>query len=105
VMAALSPRSWLHRLRLPGADALALWSYSIYLSHKAVGHVLQGVAQQQAWPPALAFALVLLASVAVGAAMYHLIERPIIALRDRRFSGCFIAKPRAWCPPASTAGP
>ncbi len=38
VLAALSPRSWLHRVRVPGAYHVALWSYSRRLSwHAATG--------------------------------------------------------------------
>lgn len=90
LMAALSPHSLLHRLRIPGASSLALWSYSIYLSHKAVGHVLKGLAQQQAWPPVLTLVLATLASVAVGALLYRFIERPFLALREQHFGSSFV---------------
>jgi peptidoglycan/LPS O-acetylase OafA/YrhL len=105
VMAALSPASWLHRVRVPGAGTLALWSYSIYLSHRAVGHVLQGVARQEAWPAALTVVAVLLASLVVGAVLYRFVERPFMLLRDRRFPSAFRPRLPAWCPPADTARP
>ncbi len=39
VATALSPSSWLGRIQIPGAYHLAAWSYSIYLSHKAIDHI------------------------------------------------------------------
>jgi peptidoglycan/LPS O-acetylase OafA/YrhL len=84
VAAAASPASWLHRWRVPGAAPLALWSYSIYLTHKAVGHVVK------TWTPdgpaPLRLLLVTLVSLAVGALLYKLVEQPFMRLRER------------WCP-------
>jgi peptidoglycan/LPS O-acetylase OafA/YrhL len=36
ILAALAPGSLLHRVRVPGAAGLALWSYAVYLTHKQV---------------------------------------------------------------------
>ena len=41
VLAALSPGSLLHRLRIPGAMSLALWSYAFYLIHKPIMMILR----------------------------------------------------------------
>lgn len=90
--AALSPASPLHRLRVPGAFALAAWSYSLYLSHKAVAHVLNRELQAFDLGPGLNLAIIGLASLAVGALMYHLIERPFMRLRDARVPGLFPAR-------------
>ncbi|MBJ7311651.1 acyltransferase family protein [Rugamonas sp. CCM 8940] len=85
LLAALSPGALLHRLRVPGAAALALWSYAIYLSHKQLcvllGKVLaaQGLAPT-GWP---AVSLLSLASVAAGWLLYSLVERPFMVLRQR----------------------
>jgi peptidoglycan/LPS O-acetylase OafA/YrhL len=86
VASALSPASPLQRWRIPGAPQLALWSYSIYLTHKAVAHVLHQLGRQQGWSPGFQLAVITLASIAVGALLYRLVERPFMDLRDR------------WCP-------
>jgi len=89
VMAALSPTSLLHRFRLPGAYHLALWSYSIYLTHKAVGHVLNGYAKTFALSPTATVAAISVVSIAVGAALYWLVEAPFMAIRERYFPSTF----------------
>jgi peptidoglycan/LPS O-acetylase OafA/YrhL len=85
VLAALSPHSWLHRLRIPGALPLALWSYSIYLSHKAVAHVLHRALAPAGLPEAAEVALITGACVLVGALLYRAVERPFLQLRDQRW--------------------
>ncbi len=82
VVAALSPQSLLHRLHVPGAPQLALWSYSIYLSHKAIGVVLTqqgGLDGTRGWT----VAAVTLASLAVGGLLYRAVEVPFMVLRER----------------------
>jgi peptidoglycan/LPS O-acetylase OafA/YrhL len=93
VIAAQSPGSILFKARIPGAYHLALWSYSIYLTHKAVGHIFNGYAQAHALAPATTAVAVGLLSVAVGAALYWLVEHPFMALRDRFFPSTFGAQP------------
>jgi len=83
VAAAASPRTALHRVRVPGAASLALWSYSIYLSHKPLGHVLQQALQGRALPDPVLAAIVGAACIALGALLYRLVEAPFLALRDR----------------------
>ena len=83
VVAALCPGSWLSQVRVPGALPLALWSYSIYLSHKALAHVLQAQLAPLGVSPAVQWLLVTLACVAVGAALFHAVERPVMRWRDR----------------------
>ncbi len=85
LLAALSPGALLYRLRVPGAAALALWSYAIYLSHKQLCVLLGKVLAEQGlaptgWP---AVALLSLASVAAGWLLYSVVERPFMALRQR----------------------
>lgn len=89
VVAALSPGSWLHRVRIPGAFHLAMWSYSIYLSHKAVAHVVQGQTKAFSLSSAATLALITLACVVVGAALYRWVEAPFMVLRRRRFPTSF----------------
>lgn len=87
VMAALSPHSALHRLRVPGAASLALWSYAIYLSHKPIAYIVQ----QQLAPLGLAgnapltIPIVVIACLVGGWLLFRLVEAPFMALRDRRY--------------------
>lgn len=89
VVAALSPTSMLYRLRIPGAQALALWSYAIYLSHKAIAYALQKQAVEWGWSSSMTLGLVVLACVAAGALLYRLVELPFMGLRDQRFPSSF----------------
>lgn len=100
VLAALCPGSWLGRTRVPGALPLALWSYSIYLSHKAVAYLLQGSLAQVDVPAGALPVLVGGTSVAVGALLYAAVEQPFMRLRARRFPNNFEAMD-----PARPAGP
>ncbi|MEO8153136.1 MAG: acyltransferase [Rhizobacter sp.] len=93
VMAALSPNSWLHRLRIPGVHQLAVWSYSIYLSHKAVCFVIRGHAKEFAWSPGTALAVTTVVSLLVGAVLHWLVEAPFMALRDRHVGSNFRTGP------------
>lgn len=84
VMAGAESRSLISRYPVPGAGALAAGAYSLYLSHKVVFHWVQLAAPQLPTPlQGAAFALALLGALAVGAALYWLIERPFLKLRDR----------------------
>jgi peptidoglycan/LPS O-acetylase OafA/YrhL len=93
VAAALSPAAWLHRATLPGAHHLALWSYSIYLTHKPLSHVIQawsqGPFQSLGLPAGATLVAITIGAVALGAALYFAVERPFMALRDRRFPSIF----------------
>ena len=89
VMAALSPNSTLHRIRIPGAHSLALWSYSIYLSHKPVAHILQVQTKQLALSPVTTFIGIAIASVLAGAILYRLVESPFLVIRERFFPSNF----------------
>jgi peptidoglycan/LPS O-acetylase OafA/YrhL len=89
VAAALSPSSWLHRIRVPGAYQLALWSYSIYLSHKAIAYVVQTQTKAAGWSSAATLIVITAACVVGGAVLYRLIEQPFMALRLRWFASSF----------------
>jgi peptidoglycan/LPS O-acetylase OafA/YrhL len=93
VLAALSPSSWLHRVRIPGAYHIALWSYSIYLSHKAVMMILKRLLQPFGMPTFVLVGVVVIASVLVGALLYWLVESPFMAIRARRFPTSFAKEP------------
>jgi peptidoglycan/LPS O-acetylase OafA/YrhL len=84
--ASLSPISWLYRIRIPGAYSLALWSYSLYLSHKAVATILSRQLKAFELSPSLTVALIALASIACGWLLYRVIEAPFLAIRDKHFA-------------------
>ena len=83
VAAALSPAAKVLQWRIPGADRIALWSYSIYLSHKPlavfIGHRLASLDVSNA----AQLAIITAACIAVGGPLYTLVEAPFMALRDR----------------------
>jgi peptidoglycan/LPS O-acetylase OafA/YrhL len=84
VASGASPRSIIGRRAIPGVGALAAGSYSLYLSHKMVLHAVAVAAA--GWPPAAqarALPAALLCAAAAGAALYWIIERPFLELRDR----------------------
>jgi peptidoglycan/LPS O-acetylase OafA/YrhL len=84
VFAGAGNRSVIARWRVPGAAWLAAISYSLYLVHKAVFHLVE-----TAWGPALegrgvvAFCAYGIAAVLAGAALYYAVERPFLRLRER----------------------
>ncbi len=89
VLAALSPASLLHRVRVPGAASLALWSYAVYLAHKPVFMALAPqLARWQvdaaAWPVVGA---VMAAGIGAGWALFRVVETPFMRLRSRWFPG------------------
>lgn len=86
-LAALSPASWLARLRVAGASRLALWSYAIYLTHKGVMHLLKTQLAARAIDPAspLALGLMMVMSVLAGWLLYVAVEAPCMRLRERWF--------------------
>ena len=92
VVAALCPASTLYRLRIPGAYQLALWSYSIYLSHKAIGFIVQTQLQPIAPSSLLLLATVTIASLVGGWLLYRVVEAPFMAIRKRRFPSSFASE-------------
>jgi peptidoglycan/LPS O-acetylase OafA/YrhL len=85
ILAGLSGNSLLNKVRIPGAQSVALWSYSIYLLHKQVCILLIEPLKAQGILPgswtSLAFSLA--ASLATGWLLYRLVEAPFMALRAR----------------------
>jgi peptidoglycan/LPS O-acetylase OafA/YrhL len=85
ILAALSQRSLLRELRVPGAGALAVWSYAIYLTHRGVGEIAAGRLQDLGYGPQTPLAIVILLALSVltGWVLYRLVETPFMALRER----------------------
>jgi peptidoglycan/LPS O-acetylase OafA/YrhL len=84
VAAAAGPGGVLGRWRVPGAAGLATISFSLYLVHKPVYHLVQDLAGPQlAGRGLLTAAAYGGAAVAAGALLYALVERPGLRWRDR----------------------
>ena len=85
ILAALSDKSVLRSVRVPGAGKLALWSYAIYLTHKQLGILASAPLERIGYgtESLTAIALVMGASVAAGWLLYSCIEMPFMALRAR----------------------
>ena len=83
VVAASDARSIIGRYSVPGAGALAAGAYSLYLTHKAVFRAVAVLSSDLPAPlQGGALVLALLAALAVGAALYRLVERPFLRRRD-----------------------
>jgi peptidoglycan/LPS O-acetylase OafA/YrhL len=84
VIGASEPASAIGRRAIPGAGAVAAVSYSLYLSHKMVFHAVAAglITIPAAWKSAEPLIAVILAAP-VGAALYLIVERPFLKLRDR----------------------
>jgi peptidoglycan/LPS O-acetylase OafA/YrhL len=85
VMAAADRRSWFGRVRVPGAKLVATLAYSLYLTHKEIAHLdelwLPRVMDARDWK---SVCVLVVSCVAAAGLMYLAIERPFLALRDRR---------------------
>lgn len=84
VTAGSESRSLIGRRAIPGAALLASGAYSLYLTHKAVFAATQkALAHAPAPVQSAGLTIALLAAFAAGAALYGLVERPFLKLRDR----------------------
>ena len=85
ILAALSERSLLRALRIPGAASLALWSYAIYLTHRGASAVGAQVLSGLGFGPQTKVAIVSLLGLSVlsGWLLYRLVETPFMRLRER----------------------
>jgi peptidoglycan/LPS O-acetylase OafA/YrhL len=92
VVAALSPRTLLHRVRVPGIRSVALWSYSIYLSHRPIANVLNGWLAPLAIPDWATFTIIAACCVLAGGLLHKLVEQPFMMLRDRLVPSNFRAR-------------
>jgi peptidoglycan/LPS O-acetylase OafA/YrhL len=85
ILAALAPDSLLHRVRVPGAASLALWSYAIYLTHKSVSILVAARMAQAGYgaEAAVTIAACMAASLAAGWLLFVVVETPFMRLRAR----------------------
>jgi peptidoglycan/LPS O-acetylase OafA/YrhL len=85
VMAAADRRSWFGRVRVPGARLVATLAYSLYLTHKEIATLderwLPKVMDARDWK---SVCVLVVSCIAAAGLFYLAIERPFLALRDRR---------------------
>jgi peptidoglycan/LPS O-acetylase OafA/YrhL len=85
VMAAADTRCWFGRMRVPGAKMVSTLAYSLYLMHKEVAHLdglwLPNVMAARDWRTV---GVLVVSCLAAAGLMYFVVERPFLALRDRR---------------------
>lgn len=86
ILAAVSERSALRSVRVPGAASLALWSYAIYLTHKQVCVLARPVLETLGYGPDSFIAVMALTVLSVfsGWLLFRMVETPFLLLRDRR---------------------
>lgn len=87
VCAAVSPSCVLNRVRIPGASALALWSYAVYLAHKPIFMALQPELVQLNIDPSLPWCVlaVMAMGVAGGWLLFRCVETPFMRMRARLY--------------------
>ncbi|MGV8837017.1 acyltransferase family protein [Cellvibrio sp.] len=87
VLAALSPNSILHRIRIPGAASIALWSYAIYLIHKPIFQVLKVPLTEYGIDinGGLGVVIIMAVSIFCGWALYFFVETPFMNIRGKYF--------------------
>ncbi len=85
LVSALSPNSWLHRCRVPGAATLAAWSFALYLTHKQLWILMAPLLKAQGYLPEqpATIAMLLVLALVQAYLLYTLVERPFLAWRDR----------------------
>ena len=105
VAAALSPTAWVLRWHIPGADKLALWSYSTYLSHKPLAWFLAQQLKPLGVSDGVRLAVITVACIAMGGLLYKLVEAPFMALRDRLVPSNFLDDTRPATLPAGAVSP
>ncbi|HEV8688951.1 MAG TPA: acyltransferase [Ideonella sp.] len=102
LVAVLCLDSPLRHARVPGAAALAAWSYSIYLTHKAVAVNVSQALERFALPQPVLIWLATSACIVAGWLLYRLVERPVMRWRDRQVPTLF--PPRAAAAQAQASG-
>lgn len=84
-VAAFSGPTVFARVRVPGAGWLAAASYSLYLCHKGIFHLTEGLLGDSLTEHRFVrFAIYVAATLAGGALLHYAVERPFLRRRDRR---------------------
>ena len=84
-LAALSPNSYLYKIRIPGAAFLAVCSYSIYLIHKPISVIIYRELFKLGVVPTsfISVFVITLVTVVSSWLLYVCIESPFLKLRDK----------------------
>jgi peptidoglycan/LPS O-acetylase OafA/YrhL len=81
---SVSTNGLLARVKIPGAEILATLAFSLYLTHKAVGHlVLRHFPQVTSRQGPASWLLYAFMCFAVAVLLHVAVERPFLRLRDR----------------------
>lgn len=81
--ASLSWEQFFPTWRVPGAAAIAMISYSLYLSHKMTSHAVQLLLSPESLTGTQGLVIYYASGIAGGAVLWWLIESPFLRLRDR----------------------
>lgn len=76
----------LSRWPVPGAALVATLSYSLYLTHKSVFHVMRLAVGEENLQGGFGFVAYIIASFAVASVLWFCVERTFLHLRDRMLS-------------------
>ncbi len=89
ILAALSERSVLRSVRIPGAASIALWSYAIYLTHKQACLIVARELKPHGYGPEDLVTLLAatFATILAGWLLYVCVESPFMRLRERYVPG------------------
>jgi peptidoglycan/LPS O-acetylase OafA/YrhL len=86
VASAVAPNGLLGRVRIPGVETLAVWSYAIYLTHGFALNTTVALCDRLGIPKyGLSMAVLAITNIALfGAALFYGVERFFLRLRDRK---------------------
>lgn len=88
VFAGAARSSWIGRRTIPGVAWLAAASYSLYLVHKGIFHVVdESAGELLAGRSLIAFAVYAFAALSAAALLHYGVEQPFLRLRDWLLSG------------------
>lgn len=81
---SVSDHGWLARFKVPGAEIVATLAFTLYLTHKAVGHlVMTSLPRITASQGPSSWLLCAVACFSVAWLLHVAVERPFLRLRDR----------------------
>ncbi|SMG46868.1 Peptidoglycan/LPS O-acetylase OafA/YrhL, contains acyltransferase and SGNH-hydrolase domains [Marivirga sericea] len=89
VIAALSPVCFLYKLKSKITFFIATLSYSIYLTHKLIFHIIKSeiINHELDLDPNLTFGICMFTAVIIGLLLHLTIERSFLKLRERILDG------------------
>lgn len=89
LVACISGQTWPGRWRVPGLQLLATLAFCLYLTHKQVFHLVDGMlGDSLEGKPLLAFGVYLDAALLAAGSLHMLVERPGLRWRDRLHKAC-----------------